>query len=880
MWTKIQKIVEKRTNEAIDATEDWRDELQGLAGAFSDLAQIADGSFSDIVKGIGQIIGIMNVAAQAGKTMMEGLEKGVGGWAQALTGAMSGIGAIMGAGASGNPLMGAIGGAMGGESFMTSGLGKMLGLGAMAGPVGMIAGAGLGLISSFFNRGPTEYEKNARAAGEEFDNLTKEINKTYSSTAKLEAAAKTVGLTFHEAMLTRDPNGDDVFSKRDELKAFYDELQERTERLNDAMDRYALTWKDLGQAAKEAHISEIATGLVEDFEVLAAAGVAPETAIKKMSKALNQYVIDSARAGVAIPASMQPILEQLIKTGQMSSAAANALVLAPPPGALDTAKARLKEVTDTIATFYETSAKQWAETGNAAMAGQANVIALNWQGLDVPKNTEEWEKYKKAVEDWDAAIEDGGDELYALKLEARSAGQVVYELAQKGYDGAKEGTREWEIYQQAVADWESAVAAAGSETQNLTDAQQEQLSALVREYEDLNGEIADYEDAMAQLGEDIPTYEELKEAAERYGITMEDLGGKAMQLQITDIAEQMVKDWDIMGRATGNYGAMINGMQDEVQDLVDDAIKYQAELPAAMKPMIQSFIDAGALVDENGEKLTDLSQLKWAIPLEEMFETLIAKLDLFIDRIAGPDGVAGALTGLGKVNVPTIQIPYEYVPENLPNKAEGESGYYQAAGGVVYAAQGAVITTPVYAERGMLLPFEPRGTDTVPAMLTPGERVLSVEENREYEQTVPRIKWPAIEKVFLSLADWYGEFLTKMNHVGGALTAFSTTSVPTFTLPELNQELPGHVIYAAPQFSAQRPSYAPVYAAQGVVVPFRPRDPDVTPNERVLTVRENIEYERRERGGGTVVVELDGRWMAETTVPEMARVKKRLRLGR
>jgi hypothetical protein len=40
-----------------------------------------------------------------------------------------------------------------------------------------------------------------------------------------------------------------------------------------------------------------------------------------------------------------------------------------------------------------------------------------------------------------------------------------------------------------------------------------------------------------------------------------------------------------------------------------------------------------------------------------------------------------------------------------------------SSGGVVYAASG----------------FPSRGTDTVPAMLTPNERVLSVEQNKHYE---------------------------------------------------------------------------------------------------------------------------------------------------
>jgi hypothetical protein len=39
------------------------------------------------------------------------------------------------------------------------------------------------------------------------------------------------------------------------------------------------------------------------------------------------------------------------------------------------------------------------------------------------------------------------------------------------------------------------------------------------------------------------------------------------------------------------------------------------------------------------------------------------------------------------------------------------------------------------ASGGRVLPFIKRGTDSVPAMLTPGERVLTVQETQAYEAT-------------------------------------------------------------------------------------------------------------------------------------------------
>jgi hypothetical protein len=67
-----------------------------------------------------------------------------------------------------------------------------------------------------------------------------------------------------------------------------------------------------------------------------------------------------------------------------------------------------------------------------------------------------------------------------------------------------------------------------------------------------------------------------------------------------------------------------------------------------------------------------------------------------------------------------VDVEYNYGTPSGPN--EGGGPQYESDGGVIYAA------------RGRRVPFVPRGSDTVPAMLTPGERVLSVDQNREYEQ--------------------------------------------------------------------------------------------------------------------------------------------------
>ncbi len=198
-------------------------------------------------------------------------------------------------------------------------------------------------------------------------------------------------------------------------------------------------------------------------------------------------------------------------------------------------------------------------------------------------------------------------------------------------------------------------------------------------------------DLMMGIGDSgIPALEDIKAAAERYGITLDQLGGKVKQLEITDLAAQYVADWDILSAATDDWALLIDKMGPKVQSLVLDAMKYGSELPSSMKPMIQAFIDAHKLVDANGVALTDLSQLNWATPIEEMFETLIGKLDEFIDKLLTLDGM----------NIsPNITPNYGSSSPNIEDPA------YMATGGTV-------------------VPFRPRGSDTVPAMLTPGERVI------------------------------------------------------------------------------------------------------------------------------------------------------------
>ena len=92
----------------------------------------------------------------------------------------------------------------------------------------------------------------------------------------------------------------------------------------------------------------------------------------------------------------------------------------------------------------------------------------------------------------------------------------------------------------------------------------------------------------------------------------------------------MWRIWKILTAATDDWGVLIDGMGPKVQALVNDAIKYGSVLPESMRPMLQAFVDAGELVDENGNKMTDLGKLTFAKDLAGSVELLVSKLDELI----------------------------------------------------------------------------------------------------------------------------------------------------------------------------------------------------------------------------------------------------------
>ena len=164
-------------------------------------------------------------------------------------------------------------------------------------------------------------------------------------------------------------------------------------------------------------------------------------------------------------------------------------------------------------------------------------------------------------------------------------------------------------------------------------------------------------------------WQAMQTAAEKYGISLEELGPKFDRKRLEDAAQAIVADWEILNQEGVNTKAVLEGMSDSVQDLINDAANAGVDIPHNMQPIIEQMIDQGLLTDENGKKLTDMSELEFAEPLEAKFSALIDKIDDLIDKLMGDlaDAVDDVATGVKEIpQTITIDVGWDVHKFDMP----------------------------------------------------------------------------------------------------------------------------------------------------------------------------------------------------------------------
>lgn len=180
----------------------------------------------------------------------------------------------------------------------------------------------------------------------------------------------------------------------------------------------------------------------------------------------------------------------------------------------------------------------------------------------------------------------------------------------------------------------------------------------LRRQSDLKSELITKERDLASLEADraalveslVPKWQSVKSILDEYGISLEGAGLKVQQLAATDDWTTMINKIQTLERAGVDSGHMINGMADEISKAVQQALKFGTDVPANMRHYIDALMAAGLLVDENGEKITDLSNLKWGDKIATEADKTNERIDAMTDAIdefkKGIDEIVKALREL------------------------------------------------------------------------------------------------------------------------------------------------------------------------------------------------------------------------------------------
>jgi hypothetical protein len=222
------------------------------------------------------------------------------------------------------------------------------------------------------------------------------------------------------------------------------------------------------------------------------------------------------------------------------------------------------------------------------------------------------------------------------------------------------------------------------------------------------------------------TQQELNADIEKYHITIQQLGPAFKQQKLTEQAEDLIGSYtrltdagvqtnDVITAMSGivtDADGKVTGFSGGLNQLLNDAIATGAALPDQFKPILQTMIDNGEAVDATGQKIKDLSGVKFSQSLDQQFDTLIGKINDLInailqglypalDGIAGRAGTIGPAPGGGggPVEEPPPGRPGSPGTPNQPtnpNQPPPLPGPNDSPGPIPLAA-GGIITTPTFA---------------------------------------------------------------------------------------------------------------------------------------------------------------------------------------
>lgn len=258
------------------------------------------------------------------------------------------------------------------------------------------------------------------------------------------------------------------------------------------------------------------------------------------------------------------------------------------------------------------------------------------------------------------------------------------------------------------------------------------------------------EDLQSAMSLQKTAQDALTEALSRYKFSLQELGPALRAQKLNEQAQSLLKDWQVLTQAGIDVAAVGREMQGSINAFLRDAITTGTEVDVALKPMLQRMAEMGLLTDAAGNKIDNLEAagVSFSLSMSDGFKAVVTEVKRLTDAIR-------LSLGLAIENVPDIDVDVNYHDPGFHPDFEAQPLVIKPE----FAARGGLVTpqgVQTFARGGIVQPqapfqhagvaalspvrylatggaiFQPRGTDTVPAMLTVGEEVTSTQDRSTF----------------------------------------------------------------------------------------------------------------------------------------------------
>lgn len=178
-----------------------------------------------------------------------------------------------------------------------------------------------------------------------------------------------------------------------------------------------------------------------------------------------------------------------------------------------------------------------------------------------------------------------------------------------------------------------------------------------------SGNMADdVRNRLLGIGDAAVPWRDMESIAKEFNIDLERLGPTFQQSRLIENAEDLASKWRTLVDNGADLDAVMDGMTDQAQKYLDNALKWGLEIPGSMREMLEKMAESGRLTDENGEKLEDLSRVKFGKTVAEQFDPLVEALNDLVSVFR--DDLPEAVETLRREAGKTIRIPVETTHTN------------------------------------------------------------------------------------------------------------------------------------------------------------------------------------------------------------------------